>query len=112
MIEMAKQYDLLDSSNPRLLYEQSGDKIIAFERSNLLFVFNFHPSLSYTDYLFDVPPGKYEIILDSDALQYGGHGRIDSSRHHFTMPERDNNRTINNISLYLPTRTALILKQV
>lgn len=112
MIERVKQYDLLNSVTPRLLYERSGDKIIAFERANLLFVFNFHPSSSYTDYLFEVPPGEYEIILDSDAPQYGGHGRIDSSRHHFTMPGRNNNRTINNISLYLPTRTALILKQV
>lgn len=112
MIERVKQYDLLNSLTPRLLYERSGDKIIAFERANLLFVFNFHPSSSYTDYLFEVSPGEYEIILDSDAPQYGGHGRIDSSRHHFTMPGRNNNRTINNISLYLPTRTALILKQV
>ncbi|HEU18057.1 MAG TPA: 1,4-alpha-glucan-branching enzyme [Deltaproteobacteria bacterium] len=112
MIDLAKQYDLLESPAPHLMHEHNGDKIIAFERANLLFVFNFHPSSSYTDYRFDVPPGKYEIIFDSDAPKYGGHGRIDTSQHHFTMTAGNESRILNNISLYIPTRTALVLKRV
>ncbi len=112
MVELAKQYDLLKSPAPRLLSEHTGDKIIAFERANLLFIFNFHPSSSYTDYLFDVPPGEYEILLDSDAPKYGGYGRIDTTQHHFTIPDRANSRMINAISVYIPTRTALVFKNI
>ncbi|VCW70790.1 unnamed protein product, partial [Gulo gulo] len=30
--------------------KHEANKIIAFERAGLLFIFNFHPSKSYTDY--------------------------------------------------------------
>src|SRR5947209_2614752 len=31
--------------------KNENDKLIAFEKSGLLFVFNFHPTQSFTDYL-------------------------------------------------------------
>ncbi|CAI5772758.1 4-alpha-glucan-branching enzyme isoform X2 [Podarcis lilfordi] len=39
------------SSPPAYMSEKhESNKVIAFERANLLFIFNFHPSKSYTDY--------------------------------------------------------------
>lgn len=36
------------------------DKVIVFDRSNVLFIFNFHPSKSFQDYRVAVEaPGKY-----------------------------------------------------
>ena len=53
-----------------------------------MFVFNFHPTQSYTDYRIGVNVGgKYRIILDSDALEFGGHNRLDHSTDYFTFDE-------------------------
>lgn len=42
------------------------NKVIAYERANLLFIFNFHPSQSYTDYRVGVEtPGKYPFCYIS-----------------------------------------------
>uniref|UniRef100_A0A7N6BF30 1,4-alpha-glucan branching enzyme n=1 Tax=Anabas testudineus TaxID=64144 RepID=A0A7N6BF30_ANATE len=63
------------------------DKVIVFDRANVLFIFNFHPSKSFQDYRVAVEvPGKYKIKLDSDAVQYGGHGRLDHNTEFFTEP--------------------------
>lgn len=36
------------------------DKVIVFERANVLFIFNFHPSQSFQDYRVAVEaPGRY-----------------------------------------------------
>jgi hypothetical protein len=38
------------------------DKVVVFERSGLVFVFNFHPSKSYTDYKIGVwEDGPYPL---------------------------------------------------
>ncbi|MDQ1330734.1 MAG: 1,4-alpha-glucan branching enzyme, partial [Thermodesulfobacteriota bacterium] len=60
MIALAKRFNLLGHAAPTLLYENTNDKIIAFRRAGLLFVFSFHPSSSFTDYCFDAPPGTYK----------------------------------------------------
>lgn len=39
------------------------DKVIVFDRANVLFIFNFHPSKSFQDYRVAVEaPGKYPLI--------------------------------------------------
>uniref|UniRef100_A0AAY4B080 1,4-alpha-glucan branching enzyme n=1 Tax=Denticeps clupeoides TaxID=299321 RepID=A0AAY4B080_9TELE len=74
--------------------KHEGDKVIVFERANVLFIFNFHPSNSYSGYRVGVgAPGKYTIKLDSDAVQYGGHGRLDHSTEFFTEPLPFNERS-------------------
>lgn len=85
------------------------DKVIAFERANVVFVFNFHPSHSYTNYRIAVgPPGKYRIKLDSDALQYGGHGRLDLNSEIFSEPMSFRDKP-HSMKVYIPCRTALVL---
>lgn len=55
------------------------DKIIAFERADLLFVYNFHPTKSFTDYKLGLNlSGSLKIVLNSDNAEFGGHGRIDN----------------------------------
>jgi 1,4-alpha-glucan branching enzyme len=109
MIVMAKTGKLFRASGPNLLHEHNDKKIIAFERSGLVFAFNFHPTASFTNYRFEAPPGKYHAILDSDSLQYGGHGRLRSQQEHFTLFEKKSGRNL--LSLYLPARTALVLRR-
>jgi len=110
MIALAKSFGILESEEPALLYEHSDDKVIAFMRAGLLFVFNFHPNQSHADYRLQVPYGKYRMILDSDARLYGGHGRLQPDQSHFTLPDTGGGGQMHFISLYLPTRTAIVLQ--
>uniref|UniRef100_A0A8C6D2E8 1,4-alpha-glucan-branching enzyme n=1 Tax=Moschus moschiferus TaxID=68415 RepID=A0A8C6D2E8_MOSMO len=88
------------------------NKIIAFERASLLFIFNFHPSKSYTDYRVGTTlPGKYKIVLDSDAAEYGGHKRLDHGTEFFSEPFEHNNCPCS-LLVYIPNRVALILRNV
>ncbi len=112
MIALAQQYRLLEIQGPALLFEHFGDKVIAFERAGLLFVFNFHPSNSYVDYQFEALPGKYRMVFDSDAERYGGHGRLLLDQYHETSIDVSDSRKQHLISLYLPTRTAIVLEKV
>ncbi|UZJ56056.1 hypothetical protein CBS101457_005376 [Exobasidium rhododendri] len=90
--------------------KHESDRVIAFERAGALFIFNFHPTNSYTDYRIGVDvPGEYRIALDSDSKEHGGHGRIDHEKsRYFTSPMEWNGRR-NFVQVYLPTRTCLVL---
>ena len=89
--------------------KHGGDKVIAFERSKCLFIFNFHPTQSFADYRVGVnSPGKYKVILDSDAPEFGGQSRIDSTVPHFTQDYKFGGRE-NSVLVYIPSRTCIVL---
>ncbi|CAB1333320.1 unnamed protein product [Coregonus sp. 'balchen'] len=47
------------------------DKVIVFERANVMFVFNFHPSNSYSDYRIAAGPnGKYPLLLGDAGTSF------------------------------------------
>jgi 1,4-alpha-glucan branching enzyme len=108
MIEMAKKYNFFGFPCD-LLVENAFDNVIVFRRGNLVFVFNFHPNQSFLDYEFDAPPGKYTMVLNSDAPEYGGYSRLQPSKAHFTMKKPLNNNHHDRLSLYLPARCAFVL---
>ncbi len=110
MLELAKQHRLLESSAPRLLHVHDEHKVIIFERASLIFAFSFHPSCSHADYRFEARPGKYRMIFTSDAPAYGGNRRLILNQEHVTLPEPSQNPERHLLSLYLPTRTALVLE--
>ena len=112
MIALAKRFRLLGTPGAHLLYEHSDNKITVFERAGLVFAFNFHPHQSYSDYRLEVASGRYKMLMDSDALQYGGHGRLVAGREHSTVFDIVAGRQSNFLSLYLPTRSALILQRL
>ncbi|PHH74381.1 hypothetical protein CDD83_4577 [Cordyceps sp. RAO-2017] len=89
--------------------KNESDKVIVFERAGLVFVFNFHPTQSYSDYRIGVEvPGTYCVALNSDAKEVGGHDRIDEGTRFFTTPMEWNGRR-NWTHVYIPCRTALVL---
>lgn len=56
------------------------DKVIVFERAGLLFVFNLHPTESFTEYRVGVEAaGTYQIVLSSDDKAFGGFDNVDTS---------------------------------
>jgi 1,4-alpha-glucan branching enzyme len=102
------QYGWLSAPPAYVSLKHDGDKVIAFERAGLLWIFNFHPSESYTDYRVGIEQaGTYKIILNSDAERFGGFNNITESTRFFTTPFRWNERA-NFIQVYLPTRTAIV----
>ncbi len=113
MIEIIKGKHDFQKTEIQKVWDSDGDLVLAYRRDELLFVFNFHPNKSFTDYGFLLPEGKYEIVLNSDSLDFGGFNRVDSSVPHFTSPDPlyqpDGKGWL---KLYLPSRTALILKKV
>jgi 1,4-alpha-glucan branching enzyme len=106
MIKVAKNQHLLKTFNLRLLHQDFEKKVIIFQRANLIFAFNFNPIQSFTDYRFEAPPGKYHMILDTDAQKYGGYGRLLPTQMHYTVTDKTQK---NMLSLYLPARSAFVL---
>ncbi|KAJ3372781.1 alpha-1,4-glucan branching enzyme, partial [Kappamyces sp. JEL0680] len=89
--------------------KHDGDKMIAFEKDSLLFVFNLHPTNSFSDYRIGTKfSGKLKVVLNSDSPEFGGLGRIDESVRHFTDPLGHNGRP-NFIQVYIPSRCAIVL---
>jgi 1,4-alpha-glucan branching enzyme len=101
MMTLCRDYRLIETPGPHFLKEHISDQTLAFERAGLIFIFNFSPDKSFTDYPIPVPPGKYRLLLDSDAAAFGGFGRI--------IPSQDYIEINGKISVYLPSRTVLVL---
>src|SRR5665648_168105 len=94
---------------PYKIVSHEGDQVLAFKRADLLFVFNFNPSVSFTDYGIQIEPSKYKIILQTDAHAYGGFNRIDDRMTYYSIPEAGLGST-HYLKIYLPARTAIVLK--
>lgn len=94
------------------VWHNDGDQILAFSRGDLLFVFNFSPNRSYTDYGFIVPQGSYDVVLNTDNKLYGGNDLADDSIRHFTnydpIYEKDGKGWL---KLYIPARSAVVLRK-
>ena len=94
----------------RKVWDNDQDQILAFRRKDFIFVFNFNPEKSFTDYGFLVPSGKYKIILNTDHPDFGGFGLIDDSISYSTIPDPlYKSEKKEWLKLYLPARTAIIL---
>ena len=108
MLHLVSKHGLLNSFAGQQLNMDSANKVIIFERKNLIFVFNFSTHNSIFDYQFKVlQRGAYKIILNSDSNIFGGQGRIDTHMDYITHMVGDDNI----LSLYLTNRTALVLER-
>ena len=94
-------------------WHNDGDQVLAYGRGDLVFVFNFNPTCSFSDYGFLVPRGSYKTVLDSDSIEFGGYGRIDDKLEHFTLMDPLYKKVRKEwLKLYLPARSAIVLKKV
>ena len=84
------------------------DHIVSFMHGEFLFVINFSPDKSHSDYEAPAEAGSYKLALSSDDKNFGGQERIDHNSRFFTSPA-DNNH---NLKVYLPARTGIILQKV
>jgi len=106
MIQMIKRGKIF-SSNPESLYQNNDNQVLIFSRGEFVFAFNFSPDNSYTDFKFYTPAGKYKITLCSDSARFGGFDRVSEKTDYFTSFSNGGDQ----LSLYLPSRTAIVLKK-
>ena len=108
MIGLAKSVDLFKMRFGDLRLNDSEKKILVFYRQGLMFAFNFDPSHSYTNVKVSLPHiADYEIVLDTDDPKYGGNGLIGSAPYPAIVDKKGNSV----ISLYLPSRSAVVLQE-
>lgn len=110
MLRVVKEYNILNAWYAQQLNLDHNNKVMVFERNLLVFIFNFNPVNSFPDYEQFVPEeGEYEIILNTDDSKFGGFGRVDMSISYPTYHKEDGDS--NFTRLYIPSRTAFVLKK-
>ena len=105
LIKQEKRFNEIPLEN---ILDNEGDQVFAFRRKNLLFVFNFNPQKSFEGYGILVKKGTYKVVLNTDAVEFGGFGLADDSIEHCTLPSNYTNKEW--LKLYLPSRSAVVLK--
>ena len=114
MVHLIREEDLL-AERPVILVADEQKKILIFKRKSCIFALNFSPTGSFADYGFSVPAGTYMNVLDSDQPRFNGFGRLHEGEQHVSVPERcpnGNQAFDHTLKVYLPARTAMVLKQV
>ena len=101
-------YHLLADTDIQLLFIHEDAKQIVYARGGLVFAFNFHPTESVSDWRIPVPERTdYRLILDTDAIDYGGHGAVDGD--HYPWQDIGVEGQTQSIQLYVPARSAQVL---
>ena len=112
MLEVIKSEPHFNDTPLKEIWHNDTDQILAFSRNQLIFVFNFSPTRSFSDYGFLVPNGTYNVVLNTDSWEYGGFGFFDESVKHITLAdplyEKDGKGWL---KLYIPARSALVLRK-
>ncbi|MBQ4541263.1 MAG: alpha amylase C-terminal domain-containing protein, partial [Clostridia bacterium] len=108
MIRLVKRNHMFEQKMADLCLHKAPEKVLVFYRKGLLFAFNFSTDQSYTNVLVPVPnKADYEMKISSDDLKYGGQGNVAHMK--YPVKEFDGKQYV---ELYLPARTAIVLKEV
>jgi 1,4-alpha-glucan branching enzyme len=110
MNRVAGFFKYMASNHQYTSLKDDGDKMIAFERGDCVFVFNWHPVNSYSDYRIGCKKaGKYKLVLSSDNPEFGGWDNL--STHHdgsyFADSTAHNGRPAS-FQAYIPSRTVAV----
>ena len=108
LILVEQKHQLLRSNPAQQLWIHEEDKVLAYERDNLIFIHNLHPDQSLTNYRINVhQAGKYKVLIHTDQTNYGGQNRVSSETEYFST-EKYGSQTI---QIYIPCRTSIVLSK-
>jgi 1,4-alpha-glucan branching enzyme len=110
MIRTIKKYNVLENCYPVKKHCNTNDQVLAFERGELLFIFNFNPVKSFPDYGVRCSAGIYKVILDTDLSKFGGQERVNNKITYRAIPEKNYSPDYM-LRIYIPSRIALVLKR-
>jgi len=108
MLALAKKHRTLEAA-PACRWIGQDDKTLVYERKNLVFAFNFHPTNSLDGYFVPVEKeGRYQAVLTTDESRFGGHDRISTTYVYEAKRQPDGKI---GFQIYLPSRTAVVMKR-
>lgn len=86
-------------------------KVIVYEKGDLLFIYNFHPTDSLNDYGIGTPwQSDHFILFESDEDRYGGHRRLDGAHNMwFEVYPYECNKRPNHFKFYVPCRSCVVM---
>ena len=112
MLKVIKSIKNFQATPIKEIWHDDNDQVLAYERKDLIFVFNFSRKHSYTYYGFLVAPGAYETILNTDNKDFGGNGFVDETVVHFTNVDPLYAKEKKEwLKLYITARSAMVLRK-
>ncbi|MDO4866440.1 MAG: alpha-amylase family glycosyl hydrolase [Clostridia bacterium] len=112
MLKFSRKYRVLNKTDTTCLWIDQPGKIIAFSKGGLIYVFNFNPQHSPTDFFLPVHTvgsGQYKVVFSSDDINFGGMDRISKDYVYYT--KQDPKKGLG-FEIYIPCRTAVVFKRV
>ena len=111
MIGMINSIPAFNKVTIQQLWDKDDDQVLAYQRGDLVFIFNFNGTKSFTDYGILADKGSYRTVLNTDESLFGGFNLIDESIIHSTIPNPIDVVGKEWLKLYIPARTAFVLKR-
>ena len=106
MVKLLRSNRILQGKD-RQLWVDNNAKTLVYEKNKAIFAFNLHPVHSYEGYFVPVTEeGEYQVQLSTDDFCFGGHGRVYHQSYQTIEKEGKTG-----VLLYLPSRTAVVLKK-
>ncbi len=112
MMRLDEEYQLLNDPFIEQLALHEDTRQLVYRRGPMVFIFNFHPTISYTGLRIPVPdPTDYKLVMTTDARQFAGPGLVREDMiypwQHVPMYGRNQS-----IQIYIPARSAQVLAPV
>jgi len=110
MQHLDKAFGFVTAPHTWISKKDEGDKVIVVERGDLVFVWNFHPVNSYTDYRVGCyHKTDYKMVLSSDEKVFGGYENVSVySDVTFKCDDFGVNERPHSFSVYAPSRTLTV----
>ncbi|MCL2059840.1 MAG: alpha-amylase family glycosyl hydrolase [Oscillospiraceae bacterium] len=115
MLRFGKERGIHRAMDLANLWMDETEKLLAYRKAGLLFLFNFSPGRSFND--FELPlagegpyNANYRVAFDSDRPEFGGQGRI-AGDVVYEVRELRQGKGGRGISIYSPARTVLVLAE-
>jgi 1,4-alpha-glucan branching enzyme len=103
------RFNFLASEHQYVTLKDENSKVIAFERGDCMFIFNFSSTQSYEGFEVGCQWESMRIVLDSDEHRFGGQHRLEYGHvHSFPTGGPLHNRN-HSLKLYVPCRTCIVL---
>lgn len=112
MNEMESYFNVMNHGHEFVSLMDEADKMIVFERGELVYIFNFHSQNSYENYLVGTYWNSPHMILyETDDDRFGGLQRLNGGHDKWFMinqGQQQHNRR-NSFKIYVPSRCAIVL---
>jgi len=115
MNHLDRAFGFMTAPHQWISRKDEGDKVLVVERGDLLFVFNFHPVNSYTDYRVGcnegvvAEGGKLGVVLSSDEEVFGGYRNVTADNGTaFVVQDHGHDGRPKSVQVYAPSRTVVV----